>query len=385
MKKMIRLITLGATVALLALPIAAKSIAVEIQDQCTEENKALYYKTFLENRKEDQDQAKAYENAKKHLACPPPADITPEGQKIIDYLKRFVAAYEAATKKAQLPDLLYTKRDYIAAYTLGRELTAAEPDNLKYLIDLGANGYLLPTTKNTSFNADAVNYARKAIQMLEAGKTVTDWKPLTGPNDSLAYLNYTIGTLTLEQDPSAALKNLMKAAQLESSLKKEPYTYAYLGGAYSAGPYAKLEDQYKPFQGKDETPESKLLIANINQMVDRIIDAYARAVSLAGSDTKYTAIKKEWTDSLTALWKYRNNIPKDQPPAGMTEFVAGVLAKPLPPEPTPLTSLPTPPATPAATPTATSGNGTPTATSTTAPAAKPTPKPTPGGPNKPRN
>ena len=36
-------------------------------------------------------------------------------------------------------------------------------------------------------------------------------------------------------------------------------------------------------QDKDETPESKLALANINQIVDRMIDAYARAVALAGS------------------------------------------------------------------------------------------------------
>ena len=378
MKKMIRLITLSAIVAMLALPVAARSISGledALQDQCTQENKDAYYKAFTDNRKDDQ--PKALENAKKYLACPAPADITPDGQKIIDYLKRWVGLYEEAMKKAQLPDLLYNKKDYAAAYTLGRTLTAAEPENLKYLIDLGANGYLLPATKNNTFNADAVNYARKAIQMLESGKTLDDWIPLTGKDDSLAYLNYTIGTLTLEQDPAGALKNLIKSAQYETPLKKEPFTYAYIGGAYETGPYAKLSDQYKVFSGKDETPESKLLLANINQIVDRMIDAYARAVALAGTDAKYAEPKKAWTATLSEWYKYRNKSD-----AGMTELVASVLSKPLPPEPTPLTSLPAAPATPAAT----TATGTGTTVSTTAPAATTTPgaaKPTPTP--KPRN
>jgi hypothetical protein len=376
MKKMIKLITLSAIAAMLALPVAARSISereVALQDQCTQENKDAYYKTFLDNR--NSDQPKALENAKKYVACPPAADITEDGKKIIDYLNRWVGKYEEAMKKAQLPDLLYNKRDYDKAYALGRELTAAEPENLKYLIDLGANGYLLVTRKNPSMNAEAVNYARKAIQMLEAGKTVEDWKPLSGKDDSLAYLNYTIGTLTLEQDPSGALKNLIKSAQYETPLKKEPVTYANIGGAYETGPYAKLSDQYKVFAGKDETPESKLLLANINQIVDRMIDAYARAVALAGSDAKYTEQKKVWTASLTDWYKYRNKSD-----AGMTEMVASVLSKPLPPEPTPLTSLPTAPATPAAT--SATGTGTTASTTTPAPAAA---KPAPGAPNKPRN
>lgn len=376
MKKMIRLITLGAIVTMLALPIIAKSLTgteVLVQEQCTQENKDAYYKTFLDNRKTEQQ--KAYENAKKYLACPP-GEVTEASQKIVDYLKLWVGKYEEASKQQQLPILIYNKKDYPAAYALGRELTTAEPENLKYLIDLGANGYLLAPLKNASLNNDAVGYARKAIQMLEAGKTVENWAPLTGKDDSLAYLNYTIGSLTLDTDPSNALKNLLKAAQFETPLKKEPYTYGFIGAAYESGPYAKLSDQYKvTFQGKDETPESKLALANINQIVDRMIDAYARAVALAGNDAKYTEQKKVWTASLTDWYKYRNKSD-----AGIAEFLASVLSKPLPPEPTPLTSLPAAPATPA------TASTTPPATTTQpAPAgAKPTPKATPG-PNKPRN
>src|SRR6185295_12870371 len=107
------------------------------------------------------------------------------------------------------------------------------------------------------------------------------------------------------------------------------------------------------FTGKDETPESKLALANIHQLVDRMIDGYARAVALAGSDTKLAAQKTQWNDSLKQWYKFRN---PDQPETGVDAVVASILSKPLPPEPTPLTSLP---ATPAATTTGTSGTATP--------------------------
>ena len=81
--------------------------------------------------------------------------------------------------------------------------------------------------------------------MLESGKTLDDWQPLASKDVAVAYLNYTIGTLTLEKDPSAALKNLLKAAQFETPLKKSPYTYAYIAGAYETGPYAKQSEEYK--------------------------------------------------------------------------------------------------------------------------------------------
>jgi hypothetical protein len=285
----------------------------------------------------------------------------------------------------------------VEGYELGKQILATEPENLKVLVDLGSNGYLVAPLKNPTLTADALNYATKALQMIESGKTIDDWQPLPSKDVAVAYLNYTIGTITLEKDPSTALKNLIKAAQFETPLKKSPYTYAYIAGAYETGPYAKLSEQYKTmYSGKDETPDSKLMLANINQLIDRMIDAYARAVALAGTDPKFAAAKTGWNDSLTQWYKYRNGDKIE----GMDQLIAGVLAKPLPPEPTPLTSLP--PSTPAATGTPAantgtaqgSGNGTGngvasttaapagTKTTTTPAGAKPagTPKP-----DKPRN
>ena len=381
MKTMNRLIILGATVALLAMPTLANTL--EFQDQCSQENKDAFYAAFREARTTDQ--PKAYDNAKKYLACPPAADATEATQKIIDYLKKWVLAYEEGTKQQQLPVLLYNQKDYPKAYELGAQLLAKEPENLNYLIHLGANGYLIANLKNPTMNATALNSAKKAIELLEGGKTVDNWQPLAGKDEALAYLNYTVGVFSLEGDPSAALKNLIKAAQYETLLKKSPQIYAYIGGAYEAGPYAKQSEAYKTnYSGKDETPESKLALANINQVVDRMIDAYARAVALA-SDPKLASQKATWNESLTDWYKYRHNQKTD----GMNEFVAAILNKPLPPEPTPLTSLPAEPAAAAGT----SANG--TTASTTGPAtgapasstAKPAaPKTTPpGGPNKPKN
>src|SRR5262245_41849187 len=96
MKKTIRLVTIAAAFAMLSLPIAAKSMISEPnelgQDQCSAENKEAYYNTFRESRTADQ--AKAYEAAKKYLACPPGAEVSETTQKIIDYLKKWVTAYE---------------------------------------------------------------------------------------------------------------------------------------------------------------------------------------------------------------------------------------------------------------------------------------------------
>ena len=346
MKTIIRLVTIGATLALLAFPAVANSLSTDTlaQDQCTDENKAAWYKTFIDTYKTDA-QPKAYEAAKKYLtACS--AEDTQQTQ----YLKKWVGVYEKEIRKGNFQKILYTDKNYSEAFKVGGEILKDEPDNLKILMDLGYAGYLASSTKNNAFNADALNYARKTIQLIESGKTLEAWTPFPTKDEALAFLTYYIGINTLAQDPAGALPLLIKAAKFESSLKKSPFTYDKIATAYEAGPYAKLSDDYKAkFGGKDESPEQKLALENINQVVDRMIDAYARAVATAGADTKFANEKKAWSDSLTQWYKFRN---KDSV-AGMDALVAGILSKPLPPEPTPLTSLPV--SAPAGTPA--SGNG----------------------------
>ena len=93
MKKIMMFLMIGATVALLALPVAATNLITDnnytTQDQCTAEAKTALYKTFTDNRKDDQ--AKAFEAAKKYLACPAAAEVTPEEQKIVEYLKKWLS------------------------------------------------------------------------------------------------------------------------------------------------------------------------------------------------------------------------------------------------------------------------------------------------------
>lgn len=397
MKKIMLFLTIGATVAMLALSVAAQTQtpaaapAKTEQDACSQESRDALYKTFTENRQADQ--AKAYEAAKKYLACPV---ATPnEGQaKIIEYLNRWVPLYEKGNLWNRFTEELYNKKNYPEAFKLGAEILKAEPDNTKVLVHLGANGYLVAPLNNAQLTTEAVDYARRGLGAVEGGKVVDDWSPLQGKDLAVAYMNYTIGSLTVDKEPEKALKHLIKSAQFETPLKKSAFTYALIAGAYETGAYAKQAEAYKIYKDKEETPESKLALANIHQIVDRMIDGYARAVALAGSDAKLATQKTAWNDSLKQWFKFRN---PTEPETGVDTLIAGILSKPLPPEPTPLTSLPaTPAATTGTASSATPASGTSTGTGSgtgngaTAPAkpgATPAPantKPAPAKPNKPR-
>jgi hypothetical protein len=380
MKKFIVSFALFAIMATLAISVAGQTPAPAQAGGCTDEAKIATYTEFTTHRQSDP--AKAYQAAKKYLACSQGG-----ADQYTEYLNKWVAAYEKEVRKLQMGAMLYNEKKYAEALTLGKEIIATEPENLRVIIDLGYGSYLAAATlKQESFNADALTYARRAIQAIEAGKTPAKWEPFKGKDDTLAYLYDVVGRLSLKDSPDAALSSFIKKAQFETDLKKDPWTYYFIAAAYENGPYAKLSADYKTrFEGKDETPESKLALENINQVIDRMVDAYARAVALAGTDAKYATPKKEWMDGLSTWYKYRHN----QSDAGLNELIAGVLSKPLPPLPTPITTLPaaTPSATPATGANSAAGNGTttPATTGATVPATKPattttttaTPKPKP--------
>jgi hypothetical protein len=63
--------------------------------------------------------------------------------------------------------------------------------------------------------------------------------------------------------------------------------------------------------------------------MDRIIDAYARAIATAGTDAKTEQSRKEWLTQMTTYYKFRH----DGNDTGLTEYIASVLQKPLPPKP----------------------------------------------------
>ena len=266
--------------------------------------------------------------AKKYLACPA-GEVTETQQKIIEYLKKYSSAYEEVARKIRLLDLIYREQKYAEAYQLAKEVLAKEPDNLKLLVHLGANGYLLAPLKNQALNAQALDYAHRALQKLESGQTIENWEPITSRDVALAYLNYTVGALRIEKEPKTAVTYLIKAVQIETPLKKSPYTFAYIGGAYETGDYAKLSEDYKSrFSRQVETPESKVALAKIYEIVDRMIDGYARAVALAGNDPKFASVKSSWSESLGTWYKFRHSSD-----AGMSEMVGNILTKPLPPLP----------------------------------------------------
>lgn len=284
--------------------------------------KIAIYKQFYENHKNNP--AVAYKAAREYLTR-----YTKDKDQYIDYLNKWVVSYERDERKANLP-VYINQKNFAEAFSTGAKILADEPDYLRAQIDLGYAGYLASSSKNDTYNMQALAYAKKAIQVIESGKAPTEWAPFKGKDDTLAYLNYAVGYLTLKTNPAEAIDPLWKAAQYESEIKKTPSTYYFLAVAYESGPYKTLSTAYQAeFANKPETPASKAALEKLNVVMDRIIDAYARAIATAGTDPKTEASRKEWLTQLSTYYKFRH----DGTDTGIDDFIKQSLQKPLPPKP----------------------------------------------------
>ena len=316
-----RRLALAALLALLVVTFGSRQ-SVVLAQETDDPVKIEIYKRFYDNAKTNPNAA--YPAARDYLA-----KYSKDKDQYVDYIQKWIAVYERDERKRNLPGLINEKK-FAEAYATGAKILADEPNNLRAQIDLGYAGYLAASAKNDSFNTTALDYARKAIQAIESGKQPTEWAPFKGKDDTLAYLNYAVGYLILKTEPDNAINSLLRAAQYDSEIKKTPSTYYFLAAAYESGPYKTLSAAYqKEFADKPETPASKAALEKLNAVMDRIIDAYARAIASAGTDPKTEQSRKEWTAAMSNYYKFRH----EGSDAGMTEFINAALQKPLPPKP----------------------------------------------------
>src|SRR6476619_7055448 len=191
-----------ALAALLALSVVTFGLQRTAQAQETDEPvKIQIYQRFYENAKTNP--SAAYPAARDYLA-----KYSKDKDQYVDYIQKWIAVYERDERKRNLPGLINEKK-FSEAYATGAKILADEPNYLRAQIDLGYAGYLAASSKNETFNADALGYARKAIQAIEGGKVPSEWAPFKGKDDTLAYLYYTEGYLTLKSAPEKALDSLL--------------------------------------------------------------------------------------------------------------------------------------------------------------------------------
>jgi hypothetical protein len=353
MKTLTRLLTVAALASLFALPSFAQDVAAAAANPCESAERTELYTKYFNEKKNTNDQRPAFDTAKQYLekyesACP---------DQYSKAVRKFHDAYAAqAGEVATLTawNAAITAKDARKSFETGRALLAKDPNNVSVYLYNASTGYnaVLPKAPNAgdaALTAETVAAAKKVIELINAGQEPKDaagkvnWGAFKNRDEALGWAHYWAGSLGRAGNPAEAAKHLIAVAQSNSTVKEEPTVYIYLAEVYEPERKA-LADKYTA-SCKELTPECEVMLANINQVVDRQIDAYARAIAFAKDEARRTA----WMETLKALYKSRNNNTE----AGLDAKLAAVKTTPL----LITTPVTTPP--PAATPAP--GNGQPVA------------------------
>ena len=126
----------------------------------------------------------------------------------------------------------------------------------------------VPGLKLTSAQAARLWSARETDCAAALNALVAAGRLWLAPSGRYAALPASDGK-PVKSDPTAAIPYFVKAAKYNGDLQKNPYLYNELAAAYGEGPVSKLSEDYKKYIGQPESTESKLVLANLNQAIDR--------------------------------------------------------------------------------------------------------------------
>ena len=231
------------------------------------------------------------------------------------------------------------------AFSSGRDIVAQYPDLIDVPIILASVGFdnAVAKTPNDKFNADAINYAKMAIQKIEAGKTSTSYGANTwtyktdkfpdGKSNTLGWMNYTIGYIMYYRQPNVkkeALPYLYKATQFNSETKTNSEIYRTIGSWY-VDEFIRLDnDRIAKIKaaGDVDTDETKAILAMQKGYADRAVDAYARAYKVASTDAANKAYRDGLLNRVKELYAIRYNKNMSAFDAYMTSTNAKPFADP---------------------------------------------------------
>ena len=341
MKTIFRFFSLG---LLLTALVSAGATATFAQDDAAA--KAAKYERFMAiyNTTAEAELKEAIEIAKQYVEK---YGATDEDKQQTDYMKSWLPSAEkrlaamGTQKLYKQFDDAFKAEKWTDVYAVGKQILAKEPENLDVILVLGSIGYDQAFKKNNAYNAETVMYAKKAIEMLEAGKTSKNFGvyqyTYKNKENALGWMNLTIGFIenNANNNRTAALPYLYRASTLNSDTKSNPLVFESIGRFYF-DEVTKLADQVKTMIAAQSSTdpqdvaaqkdaEIKAKVALLNGYAERAMDAYARAYKV----TKTDAATKPYRDGLykTIQNLYNVRFAKQD---GLDTYISSTVAKPMP-------------------------------------------------------
>lgn len=237
---------------------------------------------------------KAMELAKTYL------EKFPKG-KYAAYLKDtwFPGLFNQAVKAGNVEDML----------RIGKIVLGMDVNNLDYLlamINQVRTKEIFGTPQNFAHAADYADFAKRAIALIESGKTPTGAKDFK-KEPVLAFLNYDLGLIeNNNKNQDKALEYYEKAAALDPSVA----AYFRDCGVVHQARYLTAAKKYQAFpdadrDAPDPKPDVKAALDEVNRESDAVINCWVRYMGL--TTDKPSDTRKQIEGVLTELYKFRNN------------------------------------------------------------------------------
>ena len=289
--------------------------------QMDDADRETLYARFSENKKVPvaERQKLAYEAARDYVKR-----YSGEQDSHLAEMRRFVNEYERVMGNYEVHEAFAAKK-YGKAFELGRESLKKDADNFYVLATLAQAGYAQSQTGDASLNAETVDYAKRALAVIDAEKQ-TKPDPFASIADAEGFLSFTLGWFLRTQAPADAAAALVRAVKSGGRYKDDPLTYNLLGIAILKGEYAQVSADYNTkFGNKPPSPEQEAMFKRIVQLGDRAIDAYARAIALSTKPEQQEG-RTKMLAQVTQLYKNFHNGSDE----GLNDLLANILSKPLP-------------------------------------------------------
>ncbi len=296
----------AAFVILPAAPAAAQEVV---------QNEGSAYSAWLEAAKAGNN-AKALELAKGYLAQ------YPSGQ-YVEVIKKWMKPVESAV---QFQTAVKEKRtgDIVK---FGRELLVQDPDNLGVLLELAynlRNNELFASPPSYEHAADAVEFAKKAIALVEAGKAPANVQKFD-KNASLSWLTQVLAVVEAKNGtPEEAVKLYEKSTALgPGNVPVVGRNLIAVFGIRQNG-YAEAAKVFNALPEADKTaadmkPEAKAALDKVNQQADALIESGAAFVAFAKVKNLAPSTREKVYETLQAVYKSRH--PEDATLAGLQKML----------------------------------------------------------------
>ena len=295
------------TAALAAVVFLAASAVAGAQQTCNRRIADPIYRQFASSRASDTASATTF--ARQYLrVC---TDTTQSSREVRDFLAAIeradaarLAAEDRRQRRAELADLIVHQKNFPAAFESGAKLLAEDSTDLEVLTNLAYAGFLALQAQNRAFDSLAIGYAGRAIAHLEAGRVRETWQPFGSRDETLAWMHFANGTMLYDTRPADAVKHLYQATTYETSLKQDAALHYVLASAYEAAVYLPMARAYREtYAGKPVSAAQKKAKADVDVVMDRVIDLYAHAVAYASAEDPNRA---GWLERLTQYYKARH-------------------------------------------------------------------------------